>query len=49
MFVTEWRDLRYNRPHPNWAPYSGIQPLVETVKPRAALATHDDPVNSREV
>jgi hypothetical protein len=33
MFVTEWRDLRYNRPHPNWAPYSGIQPLVETVKP----------------
>src|SRR4051794_15597738 len=29
MFVTEWRDLMRDRPHPNWAPYSGILPLRE--------------------
>lgn len=33
MFVTEWRDLMRNAPHPNWAPYSGIQPLPDTIEP----------------
>lgn len=33
MFVTEWRDLMGNIPHPNWAPYSGIQPLPEKIVP----------------
>lgn len=33
MFVTEWRDLMPGFVHPNWAPYSGIQPLTETIKP----------------
>lgn len=28
MFVTEWRDLMRDVPHPNWAPYSGIKPLL---------------------
>lgn len=33
MFVTEWRDLMHAVPHPNWAPYSGIQPLPYTIEP----------------
>lgn len=37
MFVTEWRDLMRSGgrpwPHPNWAPYSGIQPLADTIVP----------------
>jgi uncharacterized protein len=33
MFVTEWRDLMRDRPHPNWAPFSGIKPLVERIRP----------------
>lgn len=33
MFVTEWRDLMLNAPHPNWAPYSGIVPLTELIEP----------------
>ena len=33
MFVTEWRDLMPGVVHPNWAPYSGIQPLAEIIKP----------------
>lgn len=31
MFVTEWRDLMHDLPHPNWAPYSGIKPLKEKI------------------
>jgi hypothetical protein len=33
MFVTEWRDLMGNQPHPDWAKYSGIPPLTEVIKP----------------
>jgi len=33
MFVTEWRDLMHDRPHPNWAPYSGIKPLPDRIMP----------------
>lgn len=33
MFVTEWRDLMHDVPHPNWAPYSGIKPLVDRIDP----------------
>jgi hypothetical protein len=33
MFVTEWRDLMGDIVHPNWAPYSGILPLRETIVP----------------
>ena len=33
MFVTEWRDLMHNIPHPNWAPYSGIKPLDAKIEP----------------
>lgn len=33
MFVTEWRDLMHGIPHPNWAPYSGIKPLADVIKP----------------
>jgi hypothetical protein len=33
MFVTEWRDLMRDRPHPNWAPYSGIKPLADKIAP----------------
>lgn len=33
MFVTEWRDLMPNFVHPNWAPYSGIHPLPDVIKP----------------
>lgn len=32
MFVTEWRDLMGNIPHPNWHPYEGIQPLEEHIE-----------------
>jgi hypothetical protein len=31
MFVTEWRDLMHNVPHPRWAPFSGIKPLLEPI------------------
>lgn len=33
LFVTEWRDLMHDIPHPNWAPYSGIKPLAEPILP----------------
>lgn len=33
MFVTEWRDLMRDIPHPNPAPYSGIQPLQHVIEP----------------
>ena len=33
MFVTEWRDLMHDAPHPNWAPYSGIKPLEDKIDP----------------
>jgi hypothetical protein len=33
MFVTEWRDLMGDRPHPNWVPYSGIKPLPDKINP----------------
>lgn len=33
MFVTEWRDLMHNIPHPNWAPYSGVKPLKAEIVP----------------
>lgn len=33
MFVTEWRDLMHDIPHPHWAPYSGVRPLPETIQP----------------
>lgn len=35
MFVTEWRDLMHDIPHPNWAPYSGIKPLKARIEPMA--------------
>lgn len=34
MFVTEWRDLMHDAPHPHWAPYSGIKPLEKKIEPR---------------
>lgn len=33
MFVTEWRDVMMDAPHPNWAPYQQIQPLPERIRP----------------
>lgn len=33
LFVTEWRDLMKDAPHPNWAPYSGIKPLYQRITP----------------
>lgn len=33
MFVTEWRDLMGNRPHPNPAPYRDIEPLQREIRP----------------
>jgi hypothetical protein len=33
MFVTEWRDLMRNAPHPNWLPYSKVQPLTIKIEP----------------
>lgn len=33
MFVTEWRELMHDAPHPNWAPYSGIVPLNQRIVP----------------
>jgi hypothetical protein len=36
MFVTEWRDLMPGFVHPNWAPYSGIKPLEDTIVPAAS-------------
>lgn len=35
MFVTEWRDLMGNIPHPDWQQYEGIEPLPDTIKPWA--------------
>jgi hypothetical protein len=32
MFVTEWRDLMHDIPHPHWAPYIGITPLAKTIQ-----------------
>ncbi len=33
MFVTEWRDLMGNQPHPDWSKYQGIPPLDEVITP----------------
>jgi hypothetical protein len=33
MFVTEWRDLMKNVPHPDWQAYSAIEPLIEPIVP----------------
>jgi len=33
MFVTEWRDLMHDIPHPHWAPFSGIKPLDQKIQP----------------
>jgi hypothetical protein len=33
MFMTEWRDLMRDIPHPNPAPYSGIKPLPDRIEP----------------
>ncbi len=33
MFVTEWRDVMRDAPHPNWAPYQQLQPLTERISP----------------
>lgn len=33
MFVTEWRDVMNAAAHPNWAPYSGILPLEQKIRP----------------
>jgi len=33
MFVTEWRDLMGNAPHPDWKKYKGIAPLTKTIVP----------------
>lgn len=33
MFVTEWRDLMGNQPHPNWAPYADVVPLEAIISP----------------
>lgn len=33
MFVTEWRDLMGNQPHPDWAKYSGVPKLAEVITP----------------
>jgi len=33
MFVTEWRDLMFDIPHPNPAPYAGIKPLKQRIVP----------------
>lgn len=34
MFVTEWRDLMGNQPHPDWKRYSGVPALTEVIAPR---------------
>jgi hypothetical protein len=33
LFVTEWRDLMGNRPHPDWTPYQDIAPLSAVIRP----------------
>jgi 5'-deoxynucleotidase YfbR-like HD superfamily hydrolase len=33
MFVTEWRDLMRNTPHPNWDQYRNIHPLPDVIVP----------------
>ncbi len=33
MFVTEWRDVMLNAPHPNWHAYEGLKPLADTIEP----------------
>lgn len=33
MFVTEWRDLMHDAPHPNWHPYEGVHPLTAKIEP----------------
>jgi hypothetical protein len=35
MFVTEWRDLMHDLPHPNWHPYDGVKPLAAKIEPQA--------------
>lgn len=33
MFVTEWRDLMGNQPHPDWHRYSGVPAFAEAIVP----------------
>lgn len=33
MFVTEWRDLMGDQPHPDWEPYRNIKPLPAKIVP----------------
>ncbi len=33
MFVTEWRDLMGNQPHPDWEPYKDVKPLADKIIP----------------
>jgi 5'-nucleotidase len=33
LFVTEWRDLMGNQPHPDWTPYRDIKPLEAKICP----------------
>jgi uncharacterized protein len=33
LFVTEWRDLMGDQPHPDWAPYKDIRPLEARICP----------------
>lgn len=33
MFVTEWRDLMENQPHPDWSPYAAVAPLPGVIRP----------------
>lgn len=34
MFVTEWRDLMDNQPHPDWVRYSKVPPIIGRIVPR---------------
>jgi 5'-deoxynucleotidase YfbR-like HD superfamily hydrolase len=34
MFVTEWRDLMRNTPHPNWDQYRNTHPLPDVIVPQ---------------
>ena len=36
LFVTEWRDLMGNAPHPDWDRYRDVEPLARTIVPHAS-------------
>lgn len=36
LFVTEWRDLMGNRPHPDWERYRDVMPLDRRIVPDAS-------------